>query len=60
MLVVTSPGGFEGFFRAVAAATVEAQIPDPATMARLFTVTGYDQATQKIVTREWTRVKTGK
>ena len=34
--------------------------PDPATMARLFTVTGYDQATQKIVTREWTRVKTGK
>jgi mannose-6-phosphate isomerase-like protein (cupin superfamily) len=35
MLVVTSPGGFEGFFRAVAAATVEGQIPDPATMARL-------------------------
>jgi putrescine transport system substrate-binding protein len=34
--------------------------PDPATMARLFTVTGYDQAIQKIVTREWTRVKTGK
>jgi putrescine transport system substrate-binding protein len=34
--------------------------PDPATMARLFTVTGYDQATQKVVTREWTRVKTGK
>jgi putrescine transport system substrate-binding protein len=29
-------------------------------MARLFTVTGYDQAIQKIVTREWTRVKTGK
>ena len=34
--------------------------PDQATMARLFTVTGYDQAIQKIVTREWTRVKTGK
>ncbi|GAC1555213.1 MAG: polyamine ABC transporter substrate-binding protein [Beijerinckiaceae bacterium] len=34
--------------------------PDAATMARLFTVTGYDQVTQKIVTREWTRVKTGK
>ncbi|MBV9395741.1 MAG: polyamine ABC transporter substrate-binding protein [Methylobacteriaceae bacterium] len=34
--------------------------PDQATMARLFTVTGYDQATQRIVTREWTRVKTGK
>ena len=34
--------------------------PDAAMMARLFTVTGYDQATQKIVTREWTRVKTGK
>jgi mannose-6-phosphate isomerase-like protein (cupin superfamily) len=35
MLVVTSPGGFEGFFRAVAAATAEGAMPDPATMARL-------------------------
>ena len=35
MLVVTSPGGFEGFFRAVAAATAEGGMPDPAKMARL-------------------------
>ena len=34
--------------------------PDPATMARLFTVSPYDAATQRLVTREWTRVKTGK
>lgn len=34
--------------------------PDEETMKRLFTVTTYDQATQKIVTREWVRVKTGK
>lgn len=34
--------------------------PDPATMSRLFTVKSYDLATQKFVTREWTRVKTGK
>ncbi|WP_036255678.1 polyamine ABC transporter substrate-binding protein [Methylocapsa acidiphila] len=34
--------------------------PDPATMARLFTVRAYDPATQKFITREWTRVKTGK
>ena len=34
--------------------------PDDAVMKKLFTVTANDQATQKIVTREWTRVKTGK
>ena len=34
--------------------------PDDATMKRLFTVTTYDQPTQKFVTREWTRIKTGK
>lgn len=34
--------------------------PDETVMARLFTVTPYDQATQRIVTREWTRVKTGR
>ena len=34
--------------------------PDDATMKKLFTVTTYDAAVQKVVTREWTRVKTGK
>jgi putrescine transport system substrate-binding protein len=34
--------------------------PDVATMARLFTVSPYDPPTQRLVTREWTRVKTGK
>lgn len=34
--------------------------PDAATMNRLFTVRSYDPATQKFVTREWTRIKTGK
>lgn len=34
--------------------------PDAATMKRLFTVTAPDQPVQKIVTREWTRVKTGR
>ncbi len=38
----------------------KAVYPDEAIMKRLFTATAYDQATQKIVTREWTRVKTGK
>ncbi len=28
-------------------------------MKRLFTVTAPDQQTQKLVTREWTQVKTG-
>ena len=34
--------------------------PDDAMIAKLFTATSNDPATQKIVTREWTRVKTGK
>lgn len=34
--------------------------PDAATMARLFTVAPRDQAIQKIVTREWTRLKSGR
>ncbi len=34
--------------------------PDPATMKRLFTVTAPEQPIQKIITREWTRVKTGR
>lgn len=34
--------------------------PDDATMARLFTITSYDDKVQKVVTREWTRVTTGK
>lgn len=34
--------------------------PDDGTMKKLFTVTTYEPAVQKIVTREWTRVKTGK
>jgi putrescine transport system substrate-binding protein len=34
--------------------------PDAATMQRLFAVRNYDPATQKIIAREWIRVKTGK
>jgi putrescine transport system substrate-binding protein len=34
--------------------------PDQTIMKRLFTVTAPDQPIQKIVTREWTRVKTGR
>ncbi|MDB5590843.1 polyamine ABC transporter substrate-binding protein [Enterovirga sp.] len=34
--------------------------PDEATMARLFTNTAYDEATQRIVTRLWTRIRTGR
>jgi putrescine transport system substrate-binding protein len=34
--------------------------PDAETMKRLFTVTGFDQATQKLVTSEWTQIKTGR
>lgn len=34
--------------------------PDDDTMKKLFTVQPFDAPTQKIVTREWTRVKTGK
>ena len=38
----------------------KAVYPDDETMKKLFTVTTYDAALQKVVTREWTRVKTGK
>ena len=34
--------------------------PDDATIKRLFTVTTPDAALQKIITREWTRVKAGR
>ena len=34
--------------------------PDAATFARLFTNTAYDDKIQKVVTRLWTRLKTGK
>jgi len=34
--------------------------PDDAMMKRLFTVTAADQQAQKFITREWTRVKTGR
>jgi putrescine transport system substrate-binding protein len=34
--------------------------PDAETMKRLFTVTSFDQPTQKFVTSEWTQIKTGK
>ncbi len=38
----------------------KAVYPDDETMKKLFLVTTYDAAVQKVVTREWTRVKTGK
>ena len=34
--------------------------PDEATMKRLFTNTAYDERSQRIVTRLWTKVKTGR
>ena len=34
--------------------------PDDAMLKRLYTITANDQATQRVITREWTRVKTGK
>jgi putrescine transport system substrate-binding protein len=34
--------------------------PDDATFRRLFTNTAYDERTQRLVTRLWTRVKTGR
>jgi putrescine transport system substrate-binding protein len=34
--------------------------PDEATMKRLFTNTAYDERVQRVVTRLWTRVKTGR
>jgi mannose-6-phosphate isomerase-like protein (cupin superfamily) len=35
MLVFATPGGFEQFFRALAVATADGQMPEPATMAQL-------------------------
>jgi putrescine transport system substrate-binding protein len=34
--------------------------PDAATMQRLYTITAQDQKTQRLATRLWTKVKTGK
>jgi putrescine transport system substrate-binding protein len=34
--------------------------PDPATMAKLYTVTAHDQKTQRLINRLWTRIKTGR
>ena len=34
--------------------------PDPATFERLFTNTAYDDRTQRVVTRLWTRIRTGR
>ncbi len=34
--------------------------PNDDVLRRLYTITANDQATQRVVTREWTRVKTGK
>lgn len=34
--------------------------PDDATFQRLFTNTAYDEKAQRIVTRQWTRIKTGR
>ncbi|MFN3483046.1 polyamine ABC transporter substrate-binding protein [Rhabdaerophilum calidifontis] len=34
--------------------------PPPAVLARLYTITPYDEKTQKAVNRLWTRVKTGR
>ena len=34
--------------------------PDEQTFGRLFTNTAYDEAAQRIVTRLWTRVRTGR
>jgi putrescine transport system substrate-binding protein len=34
--------------------------PDPATMAKLYTISAHDQKTQRVLNRLWTRIKTGK
>ena len=34
--------------------------PDEATMSRLYTIKAYDAATQRLLNRQWTRIKTGK
>ena len=33
--------------------------PEPATMAKLFTIIAHDQRTQRLANRLWTRIKTG-
>jgi putrescine transport system substrate-binding protein len=33
--------------------------PDPATMAKLYTIIAHDQKTQRLINRLWTRIKTG-
>ncbi len=34
--------------------------PEPATMARLYTITAPDPKTQRVMNRSWTRIKTGR
>jgi putrescine transport system substrate-binding protein len=34
--------------------------PDGATLSRLYTIKAYDQATQRLLNRLWTRIKTGR
>jgi putrescine transport system substrate-binding protein len=34
--------------------------PDAATMAKLYTITAHDQKTQRLINRQWTRIKTGR
>jgi putrescine transport system substrate-binding protein len=34
--------------------------PDEATMSRLYTIKVYDNATQRLMNRLWTRIKTGR
>ena len=34
--------------------------PDPATMAKLYTISAHDQKTQRLLNRLWTRIKTGR
>jgi putrescine transport system substrate-binding protein len=38
----------------------ESIYPGTETMRRLFTVTSFDQATQKFITTQWTQIKTGR
>jgi putrescine transport system substrate-binding protein len=34
--------------------------PDPQTFGRLFTNTAYEERAQRVVTRLWTRIRTGR
>jgi putrescine transport system substrate-binding protein len=34
--------------------------PDEATLARLYTINAHDQKTQRLMNRQWTRIKTGR